>query len=89
MYPCVALPVRACPFYMTSSSLGIAIGNGAQDPSQLSDHGELFYHLSFFDEEERDYFREQTDLVVSLVAQEKWLEALEVSLIYVQFTVYG
>lgn len=55
------------------------IGNGAQDPSSLSDHGDLFYHLSFFDEEERDYFREQTGVVASLVAQERWLEALEVS----------
>ena len=60
-------------------SIGIAIGNGVHDPAKLTDHGELFYHLSFFSVEERDYFKEQTALLVSLVEQEQWLDALEVS----------
>lgn len=57
---------------------GMAIGDGLCDPVTMTDYGDFLYHVGLIDEIDLQYFRQQSELAVSLINQQQWLKAFEV-----------
>ncbi|XP_063778038.1 probable serine carboxypeptidase CPVL isoform X2 [Pseudophryne corroboree] len=58
---------------------GIAIGDGLCDPEvMLGGYADFLYQTGMVDENQRDTVRRQSDLAISYIQQQKWLDAFEV-----------
>uniref|UniRef100_A0A674P6Z5 Carboxypeptidase vitellogenic like n=1 Tax=Takifugu rubripes TaxID=31033 RepID=A0A674P6Z5_TAKRU len=59
--------------------VGMAIGDGLCDPeTMLGGYGDFMYQTGMIDELQRQYVIKQTDLGVTLIQQQKWVEAFQV-----------
>uniref|UniRef100_G3NZR7 Probable serine carboxypeptidase CPVL n=1 Tax=Gasterosteus aculeatus aculeatus TaxID=481459 RepID=G3NZR7_GASAC len=59
--------------------MGMAIGDGLCDPElMLGGYGDFMYQTGMIDEHQRQYVVQQTDLGVTLIQQQKWIEAFQV-----------
>ncbi|XP_077347484.1 putative serine carboxypeptidase CPVL isoform X2 [Lithobates pipiens] len=57
---------------------GIAIGDGLCDPEgMLGGYADFLYQTGMVDENQRDYVQRQTDLAISYIKQEKWIDAFD------------
>lgn len=57
---------------------GIAIGDGLCDPLTMVDYGDFLYYVGLIDEIDQRYFKQQSQLVVTYINQQQWLEAFKV-----------
>lgn len=57
---------------------GVAIGDGFSDPeTMIPQYGDYIYELGMFDENERDYFNDQTNKAVQMIKAGKYKEAFK------------
>uniref|UniRef100_A0A8C1A8R8 Probable serine carboxypeptidase CPVL n=2 Tax=Cyprinus carpio TaxID=7962 RepID=A0A8C1A8R8_CYPCA len=58
---------------------GVAIGDGLCDPElMLGGYADFLYQTGLVDELQRQYVQQQTDAVVKLIQEQRWVEAFEV-----------
>ncbi|KAK7080869.1 hypothetical protein SK128_028084 [Halocaridina rubra] len=57
---------------------GMAIGDGLCDPVTMTNYGDFLYHVGLIDENDQKYFKEQSNLAIKYINEEKWLEAFKV-----------
>jgi len=57
---------------------GIAVGDGFSDPeTMLPCYADFLFHIGMLDENEREYFRNQTNIAVKLIQQKKFKAAFQ------------
>ncbi|KAK4329124.1 hypothetical protein Pmani_000504 [Petrolisthes manimaculis] len=54
---------------------GLAIGDGLCDPVTMTDYGDLLYQVGLIDSLDKEYFKNQSDQIVSLINKQQWLQA--------------
>ncbi|XP_072009809.1 probable serine carboxypeptidase CPVL isoform X4 [Engystomops pustulosus] len=58
---------------------GIAIGDGLCDPEvMLGGYADFMFQTGMADENQRDYAQQQSDLAVTYIQQQKWIDAFDV-----------
>ncbi|XP_018430107.1 PREDICTED: probable serine carboxypeptidase CPVL [Nanorana parkeri] len=58
---------------------GIAIGDGLCDPEgMLGGYADFLYQTGMVDENQKDYVQKQTDMAISYIKQQKWIDAFDV-----------
>jgi len=54
---------------------GLLVESGWSDPIAQVDYGNFLYHIGFFDEEDRDYAIQQSEIIKTGIVEEKYDEA--------------
>lgn len=57
---------------------GMAIGDGLCDPVTMTDYGDFLYNIGLIDEINLQYFKQQSELAITLINQQQWHKAFEV-----------
>ncbi|XP_071518889.1 probable serine carboxypeptidase CPVL, partial [Panulirus ornatus] len=56
---------------------GMAIGDGLCDPVTMTDYGDFLYNIGLIDEINLQYFKQQSELAISLINKQQWHKAFE------------
>ncbi|KAK3870781.1 hypothetical protein Pcinc_024020 [Petrolisthes cinctipes] len=54
---------------------GLAIGDGLCDPVTMTNYGDFLYQVGLIDSLDQEYFKNQSDQIVSLINKQQWLQA--------------
>lgn len=57
---------------------GMAIGDGLCDPVTMTDYGDFLYQVGLIDEGDLKYFKEQSNIAVNYIEEQKWMDAFKV-----------